>query len=79
MVKGQEIADSLGKIIRQLRMERDLSQEKLAELGNFERSYISKIENGERAIQVVTFIRFAKALNLKASDLMVRLEKELKE
>lgn len=79
MVKGQEIADTLGNIIRQLRMERNLSQEKLAELGNFERSYISKIENGERAIQVVTFIRFAKALNLNASELMSKLEEELKD
>lgn len=67
----------LGKIIRELRTDKGLSQEKLAELGNFERSYISKIENRERAIQVVTFIRFANALDISPTELMARLEREL--
>lgn len=77
MVKGNEIANTLGVIIRQLRLENNLSQEKLAELGEFERSYISKVENGDRIIQFTTFIRFANALDMKASELMKLLENQI--
>jgi XRE family transcriptional regulator, regulator of sulfur utilization len=67
----------LGQLIREIRTQKGLSQEKLAELGDFERSYISKIENGDRAIQVVTFIRFAKALDISPTELMSRLQSKL--
>lgn len=78
MAKENEIERILGEIIRELRLEKNISQEKLAEYGNFERSYISKVENAERAIQVKTFIRFAHALDIKPSDLMKLLEDQLK-
>lgn len=57
-------------------MARGLSQEKLAELGNFERSYISKVENGERAIQFKTVLRFAEAFEIKTSELVVLFEEK---
>lgn len=60
----------VGEVIRTQRIQRGLSQEKLAELGEFERSYISKVENGERAIRIETFIRFAHAFNMSPVDLM---------
>lgn len=67
----------LGHLLRELRTQKGLSQEKLAEIGDFERSYISKIENGDRAIQVVTFIRFAEALDISPTELMSKLESKL--
>lgn len=70
MVKEKSIEKVLGQVIRQLRLSRKLSQEKLAELGNFERSYISKVENGERAIQFKTVVRFAEAFQIKPSELV---------
>ena len=48
-----------------------------AKYGDFERSYISKVENVERTIQVNTLIRFAKALQMKLSDLVIELEKRI--
>jgi len=77
MVKGKEIEVILGTLLRDLRLAKNLSQEKLAELGEFERSYISKVENGDRTIQFTTFIRFANALDMKASELMKLLENEI--
>ena len=77
MVKEKNIEEVLGQVIRELRLSRELSQEKLAELGDFERSYISKVENGERAIQFKTVIRFAEAFGIKTSDLVKRFETKL--
>lgn len=79
MVKKNEIEVILGSILRELRLAKNLSQEKLAEYGNFERSYISKVENGERAIQIKTLIRFAEALSVKPSDILLELEKRIEE
>lgn len=75
MVKGNDIEKELGSVIRKLRLAQNLSQEKLAELGNFERSYISKVENGERSIQFRTVVRFAAAFNIKPSELVREFEK----
>ena len=77
MSKENVVNKIVGSIIREERLKRNLSQEKLAEYGDFERSYISKVENGERAIQVKTLIRFAKALEMKPSDLMIEFEKRI--
>ncbi len=76
MAKENEIEKILGDVIRELRLARNLSQEKLAELGNFERSYISKVENGERAIQFKTVVRFAEAFGIKPSELVQEFEKK---
>lgn len=76
MTKERDIEKILGSVIRELRLARGLSQEKLAELGNFERSYISKVENGERAIQFKTVLRFAEAFEIKTSELVVLFEEK---
>lgn len=78
MEKRKDIDLLIGKTLRKARLEKNLSQEKLAEFANFERSYVSKVENGERAIQLITFIRFAKALDLKPSDLIKDFENKIK-
>ena len=76
MTKEKDIEKLLGDVIRELRLARNLSQEKLAELGNFERSYISKVENGERAIQFKTLVRFADAFEIKTSELVALFEEK---
>ncbi len=76
MAKERDIEKVLGSVIRELRLSRNLSQEKLAELGDFERSYISKVENGERAIQFKTVVRFAEAFGIKPSELVSLYERK---
>ncbi|MBD3617468.1 MAG: helix-turn-helix transcriptional regulator [Gracilimonas sp.] len=76
MAKERDIEKVLGSVIRELRLSRNLSQEKLAELGDFERSYISKVENGERAIQFKTVVRFAEAFGIKVSELAAKFEEK---
>lgn len=74
MAEEHDIEKILGSVIRELRLSRNLSQEKLAELGGFERSYISKVENGIRAIRFKTVVRFAEAFEIKPSELVRKFE-----
>lgn len=48
MTDGNNIEKAFGKIIRELRLERNLSQEKLSELSGLDRSYVSELERGEK-------------------------------
>lgn len=77
MSKGDDIDKILGTVIKDLRLSKNLSQEKLAELGEFERSYISKVETGARQIQFVTLVRLALALDVKPSDIVKKVEQHI--
>lgn len=58
-----------GSHIQELRNQKGLSQEDLAELVDIDRSYIGFIERGERNITLDKIIKLAKALNIKPKDL----------
>lgn len=55
--------------IRQLRLERQLTQEQLAERTGFHHNYIGMIERGERNPALVNIEIFAKAFGLTISEL----------
>lgn len=60
----------IGNRIRDLRIEADLSQEKLAFESELDRTYIGSVERGERNISVINLRKIAKALKHKAADLL---------
>ncbi|HQZ83348.1 MAG TPA: helix-turn-helix transcriptional regulator [Pyrinomonadaceae bacterium] len=60
---------AFGKRIRNLRTERSLSQEKLAELTGFHRTYIGMVERGERNLSLSNIAVFAEIFELSLSDL----------
>jgi transcriptional regulator with XRE-family HTH domain len=68
-VRRQHILSRFGKTLRELRTERALSQEKVAELAGLDRNYIGMIERGERNPAVVNVVKIAKALGVKPADL----------
>ena len=67
---NQPLIEEFGKRIRQLRTERNLSQEELAELTGFHRTYIGMVERGERNISLSNIGVFAKTFEMSVSGLM---------
>ncbi len=59
----------LGLRIRQLRLERHLSQEVLADRATIGRSYMSGVERGVRNCSTLHLIRISRALSLRVADL----------
>ena len=67
---NQILIEEFGKRIRQLRTERNLSQEELSFLTGFHRTYIGMIERGERNISLANIGVFAKAFQMNVSELL---------
>jgi transcriptional regulator with XRE-family HTH domain len=64
-----KILQMFGERLREIRTERNLSQERLAELAGLDRNYIGQIERAERNVALVNIIRIAKALEVEPQDL----------
>jgi len=63
-----------GKVIKNLRIEKKISQEKLALDSNIDRTYISDIEKGERNVSLDIIWRLANTLQISLSDLFKKIE-----
>ena len=62
-----------GQKVQTIRNEQKISQEKLAELSELDRTYISSVEPGQRNISILNIIKIADALGVKASSLLEEL------
>jgi transcriptional regulator with XRE-family HTH domain len=62
--------DLFGKQIKLLRIGRQLSQERLAEMCGFHRNHQGRLERGERVPTFDAMLRLAYALEVKPSDLL---------
>ena len=61
--------------MRRLRQQRNISQERLAELAGIHRTYIGDVERGTRNLALVNMTRIANALGLRLSDLVREMER----
>jgi len=66
-----------GKVLRKLREEHNLSQEKLAEYCDLDRTYISLLERGLRQPTITTIFKIAGALKISPSELVKLVEREI--
>lgn len=74
MAPRSEPQASLGKAIKQLRKEQDLSQEELGHRAEIHPTWISHIESGRNNPAWGSVKRIAEALGLKVSELAKRAE-----
>ena len=72
---GEELSKRFGEIVRRLRLESGLSQERLAELSGLHRNYIGAIERAERTPSIVSADRIARALGTTLAGLFAELER----
>ena len=65
-----DVQKRFGKKLREVRQQKGISQEKLAELAGLHRTYVSSVERGERNISLVNIEKLASALNVSLAKLM---------
>jgi transcriptional regulator with XRE-family HTH domain len=61
---------SIGAKIKEIRMTKNMSQTKLAEMCNIEKANLSRIESGQTNITVLTLVKISKALDTPAAEIL---------
>ncbi len=61
---------TIGKNIRKYRKEKDIRQDKLAEMADLSTNYIGMIERGEKIPSLETFLKICEALDVSADMLL---------
>lgn len=69
----EDIKVKFGQRVKELRLAKGYSQEKLAEISDLDRTYIPGIESGKRNVSIVVVEKIAKAFNLSISELLNKL------
>ena len=67
---------SFGRVLRSLRSEKGISQEKLAELSGLDRSYVSLLERGLRQPSLETLFSIGDSLDVSPSEIVRMVEKD---
>ena len=60
----------VGRLIRNARLKKEISQEKLALICDIDRSYLGRIERGKVNITIEKLYELATALEMDAKDLL---------
>jgi transcriptional regulator with XRE-family HTH domain len=64
------VAVAIGKVLREKREALEVSQEQFAERVSLSKNYIGNIERGEYEVAISTLDQIAKALEIKASEII---------
>lgn len=70
MISDSEILKIFGERVRQLRKQKDISQEELAHRADLHRTYIGMIERAEKNITLLNIEKIANALEVDISNLL---------
>ena len=71
------LAASLGNLLRELRQKKGISQEALAADSDLDRTYISMVERGERMPTIRTLFKISRGLDIKPSGILRDLEQRV--
>jgi transcriptional regulator with XRE-family HTH domain len=70
MTSPEKIQKQFGMRLRALRLDRDISQEKLAFAAGMDRTYVNSVEQGNRNISLVNIVKLANALKIDPAELL---------
>jgi len=73
-----KVEQAFGQVLKRARLEKGLSQEKLALLCDLDRTFISLLERGQRQPSLATLISLSRILDVSAAELVAETEKLLK-
>jgi transcriptional regulator with XRE-family HTH domain len=74
MARKSNLTLQVGQVIRQLRLERNYSQEEFADICGVHRTYIGFVERGERTMLIETASVLAIGLGITLSQLFAEVE-----
>ena len=77
-MRADEVSQAIGRVLREQRTARGLSQEALALSADVDRTFVSQIERGIRQPTLTTLCKLAAALEIQPSTLVARMEKAFK-
>ncbi len=77
MPKDVGLERLFGQVLQHLRHKRGLSQEELGFEADYHRTYISQLERGQKNPSLKAIFRLAKALGVKPSEMVRRVEGKL--
>lgn len=72
----KDLLIAFGQTVRKIRMSKDISQEKYADMCNLHRTYISDIELGKRNVSLENIEKIANALDMSISKLFQEVEND---
>ena len=77
-MRTRKVAIAFGRVLRETRLQKSLSQDKLASLCDFDRTYPSLLERGLRSPTLAMIFRLSQALDVNPSLLVTRTLDELR-
>ena len=77
-MRTELLLSAFGKVLRELREARGLSQEALALSASVDRTFVSQIERAIRQPTLTTLWKLAKALDIQPSTLITKVERGLR-
>ena len=76
-MRRQKVAIAFGRVLREARRQKGISQEELAEIGDFDRTYPSLLERGLRTPTLTVIFQLAQALDASPATLISKTLEEL--
>jgi ribosome-binding protein aMBF1 (putative translation factor) len=76
-MRRQKVAMAFGRVLREARRQKGLSQEQLAGDAEFDRTYPSLLERGLRTPTLTVLFQLADVLGVSAATLVTRTQEEL--
>ena len=71
----ETLSGCIGVVLRELRKEKSLTLDRMADLMDLSKGHLSKIENGQLGLRVEVLADFAQVLTITPAEIMLRAER----